>query len=166
MASLYQPSIPKGLDRHRTTWGNGQSEGISSVCGSRASVVWAYSSQNSRGSIVLVVTVTMSVAEKKQVWRKILGDFQEGQPLCSSSTSSDCVCFLTSFNKHSIDKTSSVNLLSTRTMTNTQAFCVRLFCKLLCVGMSVGHNLIHSKVAKATWRGKRRLRKTRTSACS
>lgn len=69
--------------------------------------------EQSRGSIVLVVTVTMSVAEKKQVWRKILGDFQEGQPLCSSSTSNDCVCFLTSFNKHSIDKTSSVNLLST-----------------------------------------------------
>ena len=57
--------------------------------------------------------------------------------------------------------------LQVRTMTNTQPyFYVLLFCKLLCVGISISHNLIHSKVAKATWEKKWRLRKTRIRPCS
>lgn len=85
--------------------------------------------EQGRGSMVLVVKVTMSVAggKKKPAMEKDSGSFSGGSALFSAS--SDCVCFLTSFNKHPIDKTSTVNLLST--VKNHDQHTVLLLCSLI-----------------------------------
>lgn len=68
--------------------------------GSREHALGPQWSERGGGSVALKVTV--AVAGKNQLWIMILGDFP-------GSPSNNRVCFLVSFHKHLIDKTSPGN---------------------------------------------------------